>query len=281
MATENQTQEAMFVEHQQSVPKATQGIFDLPCGYLTAEGDLLTEVKVREITGAEEDMLAAKNITGGKKVTQLIASCLERLGPIMDGPSLANAARGLVVGDRVFLMMAIRRVTLGDEFPFEAECIECKRKSLFMVNLSELDIKKTPDPKKRIFSIQLPSGKTAQWHVMTGKEEESAAKWQNLDQMSLSLLLRVDMLDGGPPDMDLIKTLSMRDRNALRDAFESVEGGIETELELSCPACGTDFKTELDVGQTGFFFPSRVLKNLKRSTSSFSKPGKDTPTRNS
>jgi hypothetical protein len=272
----------MFVEHQQSVPKATQGIFDLPCGYLTAEGDLVTEVKVREITGVEEDMLGAKNIPGGKKVTQLIANCLERLGPITDSPSLANAARGLVVGDRVFLMMAIRRVTLGDEFPFEAQCDECEKKSLFMVNLAELETKKMPDPKKRVYTSTLPSGKVAQWHVMTGKEEESISKWQNLDQLSLALLMRVDTLDGAPTDMDVIKALNMKDRNFLRDeCFSAVEGGIETELELTCPQCGCEFKTELDVSQTGFFFPSRVLKNSKRSTSSFSKPGKDSPTRNS
>jgi hypothetical protein len=278
----NQSQESFFVQNQMAVPKATQGIFELPCGYLSPEGELVTEVKVREITGIEEDMLAAKNIPSGKKITQLITNCLERLGTITDKTELANCVRSLMIGDRVFLMLAIRRVTLGDDFPFEAKCNECDKKNLFSINLAELEVKTTVNRNKRVFDVVLPSGKPARWHVMTGKEEESLSKFQNLDQLSLSILVRVDLLEGQPTDMDTIKSLNMKDRNFLRDeCFNVEEGGIETEMDLQCPACGEGFKTELDVGQTGFFFPSRVQKNSKRSTSSFLKPGKGTPTPNS
>lgn len=276
------SQEAFFVQNQMAEPKSAQGIFDLPCGYLTPEGELLTEVKVKEITGVEEDMLAAKNIPSGKKITQLLANCLERLGPMTDRPILVNCVRNMVIGDRVFLMMAIRRVTLGDDFPFEAKCDACDVKSLYSINLAELETKQMPDPKKRVFDIKLPSGKTARWHVMTGKEEESAGKVQGgSDQLSLSLAMRLDMLNEKPVDIDDVKALNMKDRNFLRDAFNDVEGGVETSLDLVCPQCGADFNTELDVGQTGFFFPSRIQKNSKRSTSSSSKRGKDTPTPNS
>jgi hypothetical protein len=243
---------------------------------------LTTEVKVREITGVEEDLLAARNVPSGKKVTQLITNCLERLGTVTDKAELAQAVRGLPIGDRVFLMMSIRRVTLGDDFPFEAKCEACDKKSLFTVNLAELGMKPMPDPKKRVHEVTLPSGKTARWHVMTGKEEESLAKFQNLDQLSLSILVRVDLLNGNPTDLDSIKALNMKDRNYLRDeCFGEVEGGIETEMELGCPVCGEEFKTELDVSQTGFFFPSRIQKNSKRNTSSSSKAGRDSPSRNS
>lgn len=280
--SQNQTQESMFVQHQMSIAKATQGIFDLPCGHLTAEGELITEVKVREITGVEEDLLAARNISAGKKVTQLITNCLERLGTITDKSELTNAVRNMLIGDRVFLMMAIRRVTLGNEFPFEAKCEACDKKSLFTVDLSELETKPMPDPKKRVFDVTLPSGKKARWHAMSGKEEESLAKFQNLDQLSLSILVRVDLLDGQPTDLDVIRALNMKDRNYLRDeCFGEVEGGLETSMELGCPACGEEFRTDLDVGQTGFFFPSRIQKNSKRSTSSSSRAGKDSPTPNS
>jgi hypothetical protein len=269
MGADNQARlEASQVQAQMSEPKSTVGIFELPCGYLAPEGELITEVKVREITGVEEDMLAAKNIPGGKKITQLLGSCLERLGPMTDKPMLVRCARDLLIGDRVFLMMAIRRVTLGDDFPFEQECPKCEKKSLFTVNIGELDIKKMPDPKKRIYESTLPSGKVARWHCMTGKEEEALTKVGATDTLSASILVRLELLGNLPPSMPAIKQLGMRDREFLRDQFNEAEGGIETSIELACPECGHEFKDDLDVSQTGFFFPTRILKRLNKSTSS-------------
>jgi hypothetical protein len=251
-----------------SEPKSTTGIFELPCGFLAPEGELITEVQVREITGVEEDMLAAKNIPGGKKITQLIGNCLTRLGPMTDRPMLVQCARQLTIGDRSFLMLAIRRVTLGDEFPFELNCPECSKKSLFTVNLAELDIKKMPDPKKRVFEGTLPSGKQVRWHVMTGKEEETMSKVSGADQLSMSILVRVDAINGVPAVLPFIKTLGMKDREWLRERFEETEGGVDTTLQLVCPECAHEFEDQLDVGQNGFFFPSRILKRSNKSTSS-------------
>lgn len=269
MSTENEKQEQMFVQHQMSEPKSSQGVFDLPCGLLAPDGELLTEVKLKEITGVEEEILAAKNIPWGKKLTQLLGNCLVQLGPMTDKPLLQRAARDLTVGDRAFLMLAIRRVTLGDEFPFEDQCTECNAKTLFSVNLAELEVKKMPDPKKRVFDETLPSGAVVRFHVMTGKDEEALAKVDVRDTLSAQILVRVDQVNGAPISLEGIKAMSLKDRNHLREAFDRVEGGVQTTLDLTCPSCGEEFQTELNVGQTGFFFPSRVRKNSKRSTSSF------------
>ena len=269
MSTENKAQlEAVVVQQQMSVPKSTCGIFELPCGYLAPEGELIHEVKVREITGVEEDMLAAKNIPGGKKITQLLGNCLERLGPMTDKPMLVRCARDLLIGDRAFLMMAIRRVTLGDAFPFTLECPKCEKESMYTVDLSTLDIRKMPDPKKRVYEDTLPNGKTVRWHCMTGKEEEVIAKFGPQDALSASILARLDTINGGPVVMPMMKAMSMLDREWLRSRFDDVEGGIDTTIQHTCPNCGRDFEDQLDVGQTGFFFPSRILKRSNKSTSS-------------
>jgi hypothetical protein len=269
MSTENkQSLEARQVEAAMAIPKSSVGIFELPCGYLAPDGELITEVKVREITGVEEDMLAAKNISGGKKITQLLGSCLERLGPMTDKPFLIQCARQLLIGDRSFLMMAIRRVTLGDDFPFTKECPKCEKESLFTVNLGQLDIRKMPDPKKRVYDEVLPSGKKVRWHCMSGKEEEAMSKVNNADALSAALLVRLDMINDGPPGMSLIKSMSMKDREWLRERFDETEGGVDTTIQNVCPACGAEFEDQLDVGQTGFFFPSRILKRSNKNISS-------------
>jgi len=269
MGEENkQSLEATVVQSQMAIPKATVGVFELPCGFLSPDGELLTEVKVREITGVEEDMLAAKNISGGKKITQLLGNCLERLGPMTDKPMLVRCARDLLIGDRSFLMIAIRRVTLGDDFPYTKACPKCEKESLFTVNLGELDIRKMPDPKKRVFDEVLPSGKKVRWHCMSGKEEEAMSKTNEAEALSASLFVRLDMFNDGPVVMPMIKAMSMKDREWLRERFDEMEGGVDTTLQTVCPKCGAEFEDQLDVGQTGFFFPSRILKRSNKSISS-------------
>lgn len=266
--TSNDLKQQVFVDNQISISKGTQGIFELPCGYLAPDGSLVTEARVREIQGTEEDLLAARNISGGKKLTQLIGNCLEQLGPMTDKPFLTRIAQELTVGDRTFLTLAIRRVTLGDVFPYEDQCPECKVKTVFSIDLSTLDVKKMPDPKQRVFDVALPSGRSARYHVMTGKDEEQLSKVDIRDRLSAAILVRLDLLEGMPVTLDIVKGLGMRDRQFLREQFEDNEGGVDSSLELDCPNCGITFDSELDPGQTGFFFPSRVRKSSSRSTSS-------------
>jgi len=255
------TEQAMFQEHQVQDPHAPLGVFDLPCGYLAPNGELIKEVRVREITGAEEDMLAVRTMNGGKKMTQLIGNCLEQLGPVVDRPLLLKLARDLTIGDRVFLLFAIRRVTLGDVFPVEEKCPECQKKSNFYIDVSKLTIKAMPTPSKRVYAYTSTSGKTtAQWHVMTGKDEEALSALASSDALSGALLARLDVLNGGPPTLDTVKKLSLPERTALREEFDRHEGGVDTEAAVECGHCGHEFKVELNPGATGFFFPSRVRK---------------------
>jgi hypothetical protein len=38
-------------------------------------------------------------------------------------------------------------------------------------------------------------------------------------------------------------------------------------MDMVCPNCQHEFKKDLDVSQTGFFFPSRALKEWKKKSS--------------
>jgi len=262
------TTEQMIVENQLREPKSSKGVYDLPCGFIDEDGVLHGEVVVREITGAEEDILAAPKMPAVKKMNELFARCVERLGTISDKEKIAAAVPRLLVGDRVFLMFALRRASLGDDYPFKEKCPECEVEGLFNVDLSTMAVRPMSDCKKRIHDLKLPSGKAVRWHALDGAGE---AKLQNIaqraDALSLSVLARLDLLDGKPPTMEAVKILSLNDRNALRDDFEDKEGGVDTETEMACSSCGAVFMRDIDVGQKGFFFPSRTPKNSKKRSS--------------
>jgi hypothetical protein len=247
---------------QMETPKGANGVYELPCGYLDPRTqELSKDVELREITGHEEDMLASQQVPSHAKITQLLAGCVTRIGSVTDPGLIAGIVQQLPVGDRVYLIFSIRRVTLGDELPVREKCPECKTTTLFMVDLGEdLQPKPMKDPMKRVFDVTLPSGTTARFRVSTGLDEANLTKLtkrqkHKADALSQALLMRLEMLGGEKPTLKMVKSLGMRDRNFLREKYQEVEGGVDTTLELECPACGHEWEKDLDLSAANFFFP--------------------------
>lgn len=262
-------QTSMLTQHQMSIPKSSEGVYELPCGYLDDKGNLYNDVALREISGHVEDMLGNPKVSAVQKMNELISRCVTRIGPYTDPGQIAEIALDLVIGDRSFLTFAVRRVTLGDEYPFRDKCPECEKESLYTIDLSTLELKKMKDPKKRVYDQKLPSGIECRFHPMTGRDEQRLVKFDKhkTDTLSLAILMRLESLNGKPPVLKEVKDLGLKDRNFLRDCFEDIEGGLDTEVELECPLCSHEFKREVDVAQQGFFFPSAILKNSKTKSS--------------
>lgn len=256
-----------ITQQQLETPKSTVGVYELPCGYIDPHGALHVEVQLREMTGREEDLLASSKMSPQKKINALLASCTERIGNITDKAQIASTIMQLTQGDRVFLLIALRRTTLGDELPMEEECPSCKAKSNHIADLGTLDIKKLPDPMRRVFDLTLPSGKQVRFRLANGNDEERVAKVPDEEKPSMMLLTRLEVFNGKPPTMQDVKSLGWKDRQALRAAFEDNDGGVDSSMEVSCPACGHTFKRDLDLGARGFFFPDRVQRDLRTKSS--------------
>lgn len=264
--SEAQDKLQLQVEEQLRAPKSSVGGYELPCGYLL-DGTLHTSVVVREITGTEEDIMSSGSLPGAQKVTKVLANCLESVGPITGG--MHQVVLDLTVGDRVYLMFAIRRATLGDEFPFTSFCPSCDKEGLYSEDLSTLKVKAMPNPSQRIYDFNLPkSGMPVRFRVMTGADEEKLTKMKNTtDEQSLALLIRTELLNGKPPTLGDIKKLGMADRNFMRDQMNDNEGSLDTEIEITCEHCSHEYKQPLDIRQEGFFFPNQVQKRWNRKSS--------------
>lgn len=250
--------------------KSTTGVFTLPCGYLDESEVLHTEVALKEISGKEESILASKNMTGAQKMTALIVNCMERIGTITDKSQFQKIAQSLPQGDRDFLFIAIRRTSLGDRYSYlhpcpNTDCVEHKKPEQQTVDLSTLTIQYYPYPTKRVFTITLPSGKVAKYRVMTGIDQEmlNASKLKG-QELSLVIAARLISLNDVQATMPAVESLGLADRNALREAFEEAEGGVDLAVEMTCPSCGLDYEEDIEIGQPGFFFPYQVQKKSKR-----------------
>lgn len=257
----------IVTQNQLETPKSTHGVYELPCGFIDNTGTLHTEIHLHEMTGREEDLLASNKLSPQKKINAIAANCLERIGTITDRTAFPAILTQLPIGDRVFLVIALRRTSLGDEFPVEDTCPSCSAKSNYVLDLGDLEVKKLPDPMRRVFDETLPSGKKVRFRLGVGADEEKILKIADEEKPSAMLLARTEMLDGKIPTLNDLKSLSWRDRQALRALMEEKDGGVDTSLDMTCPACGHEFQRELDLGQQGFFFPDRVQKGLKTKSS--------------
>ena len=96
--------------------------FTLPIGYTDDDGTVHRTVALRKMTGREEAILADRRYqrNGGKLVTELLHSCLVRLGrpagerPVHD--------RGDVLGRPQLPAAQAARITFGSELPASYTC---------------------------------------------------------------------------------------------------------------------------------------------------------------
>jgi len=240
--------------------------FELPCGFIDSENKLHTSVIVTEITGEEEEILAARNMPVTKRINKILTNCTESIGPY-SGQQLSFIIPDLTQGDRIYLLMAIRRASLGNEMPFQTKCTSCKEDARFILDLADLETKKMPNPLIRTYDLVLPkTKKKVRMKVLTGRGEEAISKaaQKGIDVISTAILARMDSIDDKPVTIDDLKGLPLMDRNFLKDAWVDNEGGVDTEVQIDCPACGVSYETELDISQQGFFNPSATLKNWKK-----------------
>ena len=240
---------------------------DLPCGWIHDEDQIETTAIVREMTGHEEDMLAAKG-PAVIRINAIIGRCVQQLGVIGDKAIIQRAAPELTAHDRTMIMLGIRRVSLGDHYDVKVMCPnrECKVSQHKTLDLSEIEIIPMPDRMVRERIDTVPGGVEISWHVLRSEDEEwlGTQKKKKNDRLTLGLLARVDAV--GEVKLDrvksyrsavrILKELAMKDRAALRDIFEEQEGSIDTRVEFDCEECGHTWEGDMEIGQPGFFFPS-------------------------
>src|SRR5262245_56987153 len=83
----------------------------------------LVEAELRPLSGREEEWLARhRGLPIALRVTRLLSDCLVGIGDTATTAELVNL---LLVGDRDYLIFALRRLTFGDRFQAVLPCPTC------------------------------------------------------------------------------------------------------------------------------------------------------------
>lgn len=244
-------------------------VFELPCGFVSEEGGFFPYLEVREMTGAEEDILSdRRKVKNGSAINQLLASCCKLLAD-QDGNAKLDIteemARAMTQGDRMAALLWVRKVSYGDKYVFTLKCSNdsCSKKNTFELLLSTLDLVKMKEPLKRVYDVSLPSSKdTVTFKISTGVEEQKMERMREQNsgkEATINLAARLVSVNGKTVNpIEYLVALTVTDRDAYRKAVEAVEGGIKTRIEgpdFECRSCGQDLSTDLPI-QESFFSPT-------------------------
>lgn len=261
--------------------KVPTGEFVLPTGVVIRDAKggahLLSKIKLKEISGAEEDVIANDKMGFTARMLDVVAGCTESLsdddGNVMDDPKrISKLVRRFAIGDLTACLFYIRIISVGTEYRQLVTCPYPKcdagngrpyswtaRFDLF----NDFPVKKCKqDPMKDVHEYTSKRGTQVTWRYMTGEARlkfESNATTR--ERATAALMMRVVTVNGEPATSDNLRSLGMMDRKEIRDYMVEQEGGIDTTVEAECKNCGHIFKNELEMAGFSFFVPSETLED--------------------
>ena len=217
-------------------------------------------VEVRELTGADEEALAKSQRT----FTRWIATLLELAVEKIDGKSADSDAVGkLLVGDRDYLLMAIRKVTWGPEIELSGiQCGSCRELFDVVVHTDDIPVKTLAEPSLARFTVALRNDRSANVRLPNGNDQAIYLEKEDITnaQRNTMLLQRcvesitdahgMEMPVEGFPSM--VREMSLPDRTRLLHAInDTMPGARYNEVPVSCPACGET--TVIGIGPVALF----------------------------
>lgn len=184
--------------------------------------------------------------------------------------------------DRFYTLLKIREATYGANYGFKIQCPDrddCGKPIEWEVDLNELPFKPLPDESiEKIrgglneFETTIDQGeyegRLITFKLQTAEDDKKTRRIianasDRLVVASLaSRIVRIDDVPRGGlaiflDDLELPVLLS------LLDAFDEVDGGVETKFDIQCPECAFMFEVDLPLGRD-FFLPSTSRRRVER-----------------
>jgi len=229
---------------------------------------------IRGLKVRDEDLIASGGTKGADdSFNGLIESCwlstedkgiYESFGDAFDEEGNLKAEE-LLSGDRMFILINLRRLSYGDNLEFVVSCANdrCKEEIGWSFDLSKLEIQTLPPESRELlttgnkFPVDLPIyGKKAYFRLFTGVQERNLGKIQKEKdgkaRMSSALLRQriVEIEDVGPASLpEFILDLEGKDAKEIREAVELADCGVQTVIDIECRHCERISKVELPLGE--------------------------------
>ena len=225
-------------------------VVTLPCGYLTAEGEVITQAEVRELTGKDEEAIS-RTTSLGKALITILQRGTVRIGDEKADDKILDQ---LLSGDRDMLLLAILKATFGNEVVIPSYCDTCDEVKDANVDLTtDIKVKVLTDPiEERVFivqgknqdiTVQLPTGKA--------QKELAMASDKTVAELNTMLLEHTVIRIGNSPVISKmqVQNLSIVDRKKIIEELNRrVAGPQFDDLTVTCPECESEVHVPISLG---------------------------------
>lgn len=243
----------------------------LPIGCTDETGRVHRRAVIRKMRGHEEALLYDLTLTAGQLVTELIRSCLIRLGDLENvGEDIVSQ---LYTADRNYLLLELRRITLGDRLRASYLCPRCGSNVPVMEDLSQIEVRWLDEGQTLgDITLELEDGYVDREGTLhteltltlpRGVDEEFVSPMAAKDSLQAedALMLRCIKRFGTLPKaaleaygVKILRDLTLGDRQRLQRAFNSQTPGVNYQRSVRCGQCEMMFEGVMDV--SGFFILS-------------------------
>lgn len=231
-----------------TIPSLPDTNIELPGGFYDPLDDqLVTTAEVRELTGADEEAIV-KITEPGKALMTILEKATVSLG---GKPADKETLSMLLAGDREALLLAIRRVTFGNEVELEAVCSRCPELQTFVVNLEkDVEMKVLDDRiNDRRFTLNLKVGKV-KVALPTGDTQNKLVNASNKNTAELDTLLLsncvIEINDVPVLGQAQIRNLGIKDRRSILEEIANRNPGpLLSEVKKACKTCGQEVELPL------------------------------------
>lgn len=228
---------------------ASESRVRMPSGWLIgddpAEARRYSVATLRPLRGYEEEWLADhRGATNAVAASRILEGCVANLD---DGAPPRGFAARMLVGDREYLILQIRRLTLGDLIVASTDCPGCGVRMDVDFDAGTIEIH-SPAVQGAVHTLTLPEGggrepRSVRFRLPTGGDQEAVAGREL--EAACEWILQQCLLDtGGGP-------LGPEESAAVIAAMEERAPRIDLELDLACPECKHGFVLPFDT--TAFF----------------------------
>lgn len=221
-------------------------VIELPGGYIDPDGRLLTDVRIREVTGADEEALAremrAPGYTVAKMVDMLIRRTVVAVGDIT--PVTPKILGELLVGDRSHILLQVRILTFGSDWEVpDFPCRICQQPFGVTVELDkDIPVKRLENPRVQDITVPLRNGREALVRLATGDVQLAMAAEMNrtmAEEQSILIDRCIRQLDGMPVVPPIARDMGMADRHKIVEAMNKAQPGPQMEeVSIPCSNCG-------------------------------------------
>lgn len=246
-----------------SIDLPPDDLVTLPGGFMH-KGKLIKIATVRELTGEDEEALArvvsAQPLNPFHFIDRLIKRGTVRIG---DAPpeETENLLPQLLIGDREYLILGIRKATYGNDIEIENwKCPLCGDESTLMMTLDDIPVTKLPNSAEDIeFDVKLRKGVVARVRLANGEDQVAIFEKENLTQAERETVLlsrcviKLTQPDGTELHFDafpsMAQKLGVSDRHKILARLRDGQPGPKyDEIKYKCGACGEGVNVSVGLG---------------------------------